>query len=364
MSSHSIFDYWLAAITDLPGHYKIKIKKHFPDLEEFCSLSSDEISRIPWITDPQKTMINRAKPVSCLQREYEQMESLGVRMITWQDPEYPQILDTVHDQPFAVFVKGTLPPAERKTVSVVGARACSPYGKKQTRELTKNLVSAGFSIVSGMASGVDGLAQQTALDSGGYSLAVLGCGANICYPKHHKVLYDKLTEHGGILSEYPLYEQPVKYHFPQRNRLISALSDAVIVIEAREKSGSLITADFALEQGRDIYALPGPVDSPLSCGCHRLIAQGARIILSPEQLIRDLGGTAGITKTAVETGDIPGDLSETEESVYRYLSFTPVKLSELELMTGMDTSLVARTLMGLQLRGLVSELSRQCYIRA
>lgn len=360
---HTVYEYWLAAVPDMGGHIKARIQETFPDLENFFRMEKEEICQIEWLSEEQRQMLARARPLSQVKHEYEQMKKRGVRMITWRDPDYPTRLSVVHDAPYALFVKGKLPDPHTKAVGMVGARACSPYGKRQAEEIARKLVKAGFCVVSGMASGVDGISQQTALDHGGSSLAVLGCGVCVCYPEHHFELYKGLTKRGGIISEYPLFEPPIKYHFPQRNRLISALSDAVVVVEAREKSGSLITADFALEQGRDVYAMPGPIDSPLSGGCHHLIEQGAKILVSPEQLIRDLGGSRIENASDKSTGKMPEGLTEDEKTIYKQLSLSPVKLSQLELMTGMESSLIARTIMNLQLRGLVSELSRQCYIR-
>ena len=363
MTEHNVYEYWLAGVPDMPGHVKVRIQETYPDLESFYHMSPAEIRQIMWLSDEQKQMLARARPVNQIKGEFEQMDEQGVRMITWRDPAYPHRFSIVHDAPYAIFLKGELPDPGLRSVAMVGARACSPYGRRQAGQIARQLAKAGCCVVSGMASGVDGIAQTAALKEGGQSLAVLGCGVCVCYPEHHLDLYRDLTARGGIISEYPLHEPPIKFHFPQRNRLISALADAVIVVEARVKSGSLITADFALEQGRDVYAMPGPVDSPLSSGCHKLIEQGAKILFSPEQLIRDLGaGSASKAKTETTDG-MPEGLSETETVIFSQLSLTPVKLSQLELMTGIDASLIARTMMNLQLRGLVSELSRQCYIR-
>ena len=272
------------------------------------------------------------------------------------------MLSLLHDAPYAVYLKGRLPDPDTISVAIVGARSCSPYGKKQAEILSGALAKAGVNIISGMALGIDGIAQRAAVSSGGYSLGILGCGIDLCYPERHRQLYCDLIEKGGVLSEFPLSEPPIRTHFPQRNRLISILSKAVIVIEAREKSGSLITADFALEQGRDVFAMPGPVDSLLSRGCHRLIEQGARIVISAEELLDDLGKRQAENESVNSEGLLP-PLTESEEKIFPYLTDTPIKLSELELLTGLDPAVLTNTLVSMQLKGIAKEFSLQHDVR-
>ena len=223
-----------------------------------------------------------AKKKEELDRNYEAMRlkrNLG-------DPVgrkgYPGRLKEIYDPPYALYVKGKLPDNTARAAAIVGARSCTPYGEKYALEYGKKLAECGIQVISGLARGVDGIGQRGALLGGGKTFAVLGSGVDVCYPKNHMGLYlDILEQEGGILSELPPGTPPLPQHFPRRNRIISALSDIVLVMEARERSGSLITADLALEQGKDVYALPGPVNSSLSQGCNRLIFQGPNS-LSPE----------------------------------------------------------------------------------
>lgn len=213
------------------------------------------------------------------------------RCIRLDDADYPESLRSIADAPKQLYVRGSLPDQNRPSVALIGSRQCSIYGREMARWFGERLAGAGVQIISGMARGVDGIAQLAALNAGGQSYGVLGCGTDICYPKENKKLYEMLPASGGLLSEYPPGMPPLSHHFPKRNRIISALSDCVLVIEAKERSGTLITADFALEQGREVYALPGRLSDALSGGCNRLLFQGAGLALSPEDILEFLCGS-------------------------------------------------------------------------
>lgn len=212
------------------------------------------------------------------------------RCIARGEAEYPKTLMHIRNAPKKLYVRGRLPSERLPTVAIIGARGCSIYGREMAQWFGRELALAGVQIVSGMARGVDGIAQMAALQAGGRSYGVLGCGTDICYPKENRKLYELLVEQGGILSEHPSGTQPLPSHFPSRNRIISALSDCVLVIEAKERSGTLITADFALEQGKEVYALPGRLTDALSGGCNRLLWQGAGLALSPDCILELLRG--------------------------------------------------------------------------
>lgn len=210
------------------------------------------------------------------------------RCLVPEDAAYPEKLRCLTKIPKRLYVRGELPDASKPAVAVIGARKCSSYGQEMAGYFARELAGAGIQIISGMAAGVDGIAQSAAIKAGGKSYAVLGCGTDICYPKTNQGLYEKLLYNGGIISEYPAGTAPQAFHFPIRNRIISALSDAILVIEAKQKSGTLITVDFALEQGKDVYALPGRLTDELSGGCNQLLFQGAGLALEPKQLIEIL----------------------------------------------------------------------------
>jgi len=220
--------------------------------------------------------------------EYRKMRKEQIRLVTVMEDEYPERLKRIPDAPFALFVRGRLPKDTAPSVAVIGARDCSEYGKSVARQLGELLGRRGVTVVSGMAKGIDGISQNAALEAGGCSIGVLGSGVDVCYPAQNRVLYDKLQEKGAVLSAYPIGTPARAQNFPPRNRIVSGLADAVVVVEARVKSGTLITVDMALEQGREVYVVPGRVTDRLSDGCNRLIKQGAGVLLEPKEFLEEL----------------------------------------------------------------------------
>jgi DNA processing protein len=225
-----------------------------------------------------------------LEKEYGMLEKRGIRFIPQMHPEFPEKLKDIPDPPVCLYVRGKLPDPQQPSVAIIGARMCSEYGRYLAREFGMELAGSGIQIISGMAGGVDGISQKGAVMAGGTSYAVMGCGVDCCYPPENRDVYDLLRENGGIISEYAPGTQPKANLFPPRNRIISGLADLVLVIEARKHSGTLITVDMALEQGRDVWAVPGRITDRLSDGCNQLIRQGAGIALSPKDLLQEFYG--------------------------------------------------------------------------
>lgn len=222
------------------------------------------------------------------EKEYRHMKEAGISLLTVSEADYPRRLKNIPDPPYGIFVKGRLPEESVPAVAVIGARECSEYGRYVAAELGAKLGCQEVTVVSGMARGIDGISQEAALEAGGSSVGVLGCGVDICYPAQNKELYAKLLKKGAVLSPYPIGTPAIARNFPPRNRIVSGLADAVVVIEARVKSGTLITVDMALEQGREVYVVPGRVTDRLSDGCNRLIKQGAGVFLSPESFLEEI----------------------------------------------------------------------------
>ena len=219
------------------------------------------------------------------EKEIRKLEEKKIRFISKPDPEYPEKLRNIPDSPFSLYVKGKLPDPEKPSVAIIGARMCSDYGRYMARQFGRGLAMSGVQVISGMARGVDGIAQHAALLAGGRSYGILGCGPDICYPEENRDVYELLHENGGIISEYPPGMEPIANFFPMRNRIISGLSDVLLVVEARQKSGTSITVDTALEQGREVLAVPGRVTDRLSDGCNYLISQGAGVAISVEDVM-------------------------------------------------------------------------------
>lgn len=223
-----------------------------------------------------------------VKREYEELQIKGILFYPEYHPHYPAKLLSIPARPFGIFVKGKLPDVRQRSLAIVGARDCSEYGQYVARHFAEKMAQNGVAVISGLERGIDGIAQRAAMEAGGESFGVLGSGADICYPKSNEKLYRMCMERGGILSTYLPGTPPTPNLFPPRNRIISGLSDGILIIEAREKSGTIITADLALEQGKDVFVIPGRVTDRLSDGCNSLIRQGASLIQSPEQLLEEL----------------------------------------------------------------------------
>ena len=216
------------------------------------------------------------------------MRGEGIELVTVLDENYPGRLRNIPDAPYGLFFRGRLPSETSLAVAVIGARECSGYGRCVAAQLGETLARHGVTVVSGMARGIDGISQEAALEAGGYSVGVLGSGVDVCYPAQNRALYDRLMQTGAVLSSFPMGTPARPHNFPPRNRIVSGLADAVVVIEARVKSGTLITVDMALEQGREVYVVPGRVTDRLSDGCNRLVKQGAGVFLSPESFLEEI----------------------------------------------------------------------------
>ena len=285
-----------------------------------------------------------------------------IRCITKTSPEYPKKMKQHPSMPAKLYVKGRMPDPDKITVAVIGARMCSPYGRIQAFRYAKELSQAGVQIISGMALGIDSEGHKGALEGKMPTFAVLGSGVDVCYPKTNKKLYERiLWENGGIISECPLGSEPVSWHFPARNRIISALSDAVLVVEAKENSGSLITAGFALEQGKMVYAIPGAVTDTLSRGCHKLIYDGAGIAYCPEIILEELGIGAEKALQTDEKNNL--GLASDLNLVYSCLDLRPKNPDYIVRKTGFSPAQVSNCLVELTLQGLIRESGRHYYVR-
>ncbi len=284
-----------------------------------------------------------------------------IQYIARDDARYPEYLRHYSGMPKGLWLLGRLPDPARPSVAIVGARDSSPFGDQTARWFASELAAAGVQIISGMAWGIDGMAHEGALEAGGDTFAVLGCGVDVCYPSGHRRLYESLIARGGVLSELEPGSPPLAYHFPLRNRIISALSDLVLVVEARAKSGSLITADLALEQGKEVFAVPGRVTDDLSRGCLNLIRQGAGLASSPAAVLEALGISENQDIFYKKNKKVL--LANDENIVYSWLRLQPVSLEELVGKTGFSVSKTLAVLMGLELKGCIREVQKNHYVR-
>ena len=356
-----IYEYWFAGIKNISDNKKKKLRATYGSAKEIYYIEETQSELRGFLSEKDIKQLKIAQRQKDLEEKYYNMKEKGIDFVPYFHKAYPKRLQKFDDAPYALYVKGKLPEESRPSVAIIGARRCSSYGEEQALEYGKCLATAGIEIISGLALGIDGAGHRGALNGKGRTYGVLGCGADVCYPRENIGLYMDIQKEGGIISELLPGEPPMPYHFPLRNRIISGLSDVVLVIEAKEKSGSLITADMALEQGRDIYALPGPVTSALSQGCHRLIRQGAGILISPEEFLKEL--QIDIPEKSVDLLKNEKMLETTEKVVYSCLDLFPRNVSEIQTKTGLDVRKLMETLTTLEMKGFIKETAKNYYVR-
>lgn len=372
--SVNLYGCWLAAIDGIGRTTLNALYKEASSAQEIYYMTEEELlsclnSTLQRPSSAEKaasllTQAHRKNPEN-ISRELEQR---GIRFVCKEDSDYPGRLRDIPDAPFALYYYGDLPAEDSPTLGIVGARNCSGYGREQARHFSEVLASHGIQIISGMARGVDGIAGRAAVMAGGRSYALLGCGVDICYPKENKELYKMLIEHGGVISESVPGTLPKSRLFPLRNRLISGLSDALLVIEARRRSGSLITVDAALEQGREVFALPGRVSDSLSDGCNLLIRQGADIACTPENILEFFFGVNPEFTDSSRQQEIARDrqkaqLPPLERALFEALGYEDIMefdfllhRAEAKLSRRISVTEAAAALMQLQLKGLAVEI--------
>lgn len=352
MEDH-LYAYWLANISGVGTRTIHQLFKYCGSAREIYRMSGKQLLKIYDIGEGMAARICESKKDWDLAGMWEQLGEKGVSFVSLESAGYPRRLREIYDPPYGLYYIGSLPPEDAKTVGIVGARECSGYGKGVALRTGKCLAANNVAVISGMARGIDGYGHEGAIAGGGKTYAVLGSGIDVVYPPEHAALYRKITQNGGVISEYPPGMSPKAGFFPARNRIIAAFSDALLLVEAREKSGSLITADLALEQGKDIYAAPGRVTDPLSAGSNRLIRQGAGIFLSPGELVRDLGLFS-------EKNKLP--LEKSEHLVYSCLGLHPKSIEELSRETAIDFVTLTQLLLAMEEKGLAEEVWRNHYI--
>jgi len=356
------YKYWLANISGI-GNKKIdKLLQIVKTPEELYQSKDSFIRKLSCLSQADKESIIESRKHWNLDGSYENLLQKGIAIYTKDEKEYPPSLKNIADPPYQIYVKGRTPDISKKSVAIVGARECSEYGKAISKEIGYVLSQNDIQVISGLARGIDTYGHVGAIHANKDTYAVLGSGVDVCYPIENRKIYDRICENGGVISEYPPSTKPQSRLFPARNRIISALSDIVILVEAREKSGSLITADFALEQGKDIYAVPGRVNDSLSAGCNRLISQGAGIFLSVEDFIK----MNGFCMKNEQSKEIKAKnlLEKQEMVVYSCLDLHPKSMDEIISETGIGLSELSMILIDLQQKEIIRESFKNYYIRS
>ncbi len=335
------------------------------------------IKAVPGIGDKTARQIKAFKDWKKVEKELECADRTGVSIVTSQDPLYPSQLLNTYDYPAFLYVKGHLK-EDDVNVAVVGSRTASTYGKFTTERLCRELVLRGITVISGLARGIDSAAHRGALSGKGRTIAVLGCGLDIVYPPENEKLFDEISLQGALISEFPFGTPPNAPNFPARNRIISGISLGVVVVEASEKSGSLITARIALEQGREVFAVPGSIDSSGSRGTNKLIKQGAKLIENVEDILEEILPQVTIAPKLVKPDqrqkqpedhqkilNLSSDLvlKETEKTVWQVLSQKPVHIDQIITSTGLTAHEVLGILLNLELQGLIEQKPGKTYMR-
>jgi len=382
---------WLTQLRGLRNQTRLALLRHFGTPEDVFYADAGEILLTEGMTREQAAILEDHK-LDAANQILADCQRLGFRILTIQDAEYPSRLKNIYDPPCLLYLKGRLPAIDEETaVAVVGTRDCTPYGIASAEKLGYELAGGGAVVVSGLARGIDAAAIHGALRAGGVTVGVVGNGLDVYYPRESRYLYEDVAATGVLMSEYPPGAEPAKSHFPARNRIISGLSVATLVVEAPKRSGALITAETANEQGRDVFAVPGPVDAPTSVGCNRLIQDGAGLVMDAWDILREYEarfpdklrqeGAREVPKTLgyqarqkEEPKAVPpsvsvskNDLSLTDDQIalMRVLSDQePAQVDVLIDQTGIPTRRVLSALTLLEMDNFVQQHSGKRYTRA
>ncbi len=331
------------------------------------SAAPADLRRVPGIGPQLTRRIAVARDEIDVEAQLALCTAGGIALLAEHDEAYPRVLREIHDPPGILFVRGQILPQDAIAIAIVGSRHATQYGLAQAERLAGSLARAGVTIVSGLARGIDAAAHRGALAAGGRTLAVLGSGLLNIYPPEHVELAADVVAHGALVSEMPPHSPPVAGAFPQRNRIITGLSLGVVVVEASTHSGALISARHAMEQGREVYAVPGRVDNRMAQGCHRLIRDGAKLVETADDILEELGPlVAPATGAAGETIHHPAELllNEIEQQVLQHVAAEPTTIDSVVAASGLPTGQVLSTISVLEMRHLVKRLSGNQIMRA
>ena len=338
--------------------------EHFGSAANVLAAAVSELRSVPGVGPKIGQAIAAARREIDVAAELALCRQNGVGLLVASQPEYPQQLRTIYDPPGVLFVRGQVLAVDGLAVAIVGTRHATPYGLAQAERLAAGLARAGYTIVSGLARGIDAAAHRGALKAGGRTLAVLGSGVLNIYPPEHVQLADEVITQGAVLSENPPRSPPLAGAFPQRNRIVTGLSLGVIVVEAADRSGALISARHAMEQGREVFAVPGRVDSRMSKGCHRLIRDGAKLVETVDDVLEELGPLAAPTQAvSTETGDrreirhpVELQLNEPEQAVLAAIGDENISIDEVVVASGLPVQNVLSILSVLEMRRLIRRI--------
>lgn len=360
MPTEKEFVHWLLGVPTIGFLRSRKLLEYFGAAEAVWHASQHDLENVPAISPKHAALIAASKPKYSFKREAAILEQAGITIFHHTDPDYPQPLLELHDPPNILYVKGEWRNSDEKAIAVVGARQATNYGRMVTKKLAEELAAGGVTIISGMAKGIDTNAHEAALLAGGRTIAVMAGGLYNIYPAHNRQLALRIVQHGALISEFHPQAAPHPGMFPVRNRIISGLSRAVLITEAARKSGSLITADQALDQNRDILSVPGPITSPLSQGTNDLIRQGAKLISSVE----DIWNEYPEWRPAIRMEKKSVQLTIEEKYVIETIGFGGVHLEQLLRVSNLAPAELHHLLLGLELKGIIKQMPGMIYMRS
>ncbi|MCI0816457.1 MAG: DNA-processing protein DprA [Chloroflexi bacterium] len=356
--------YWIA-FTRVPSVGRVRVgmlEERFGSLEAAWGASAGEL-RAAGLDPHVVSAITEVRPQIDPDEELERVQAAGIGVLTWHDPAYPRLLREIDDLPPVLYVQGELTDDDQRSVTVVGTRKPTSYGKEVAAHLAGDLARAGVTIVSGLARGIDGVAHRAALEAGGRTIGVLGSGLDVPYPPEHVGLMRQIAEQGAVISEYPLGTKPEARHFPRRNRVLSGLSLGTLVVEAPEQSGTLSTIRSALEQNREVFCVPGSIYSPQSAVTNRLIQEGAKLVMAAEDILEELNLSAVASHQTPLPGLFEAETGD-EAALYEALNSEPQHIDDLSRRTEIPVTRVTGTLAVMELKGQIRQVGRMNYVRA
>ena len=361
-TSNKDIKYWVG-FNIIAGIGRVKLtqlENYFGNLENAWQAVPSDLKQ-SGLDSGSTRAITSWRPKISLEAEMEKLERYGVRVLTWHDPDYPSRLKEIYDYPPLLYVRGSLLPEDEWCLAVVGTRRATVYGRQVTEEIVADLAQNKITIVSGLAKGIDSVAHHSALDAGGRTIAVFACGLDTVYPSENANLARRIIQQGALISEYPLGTRPRADNFPRRNRIMSGLSLGVLVVEAGDASGAMITARLALEQNREVFATPGSILSPTSRGTNHLIQEGAKLVRNYTDILEELNLTV-VARQMEMKEVIPA--SDTESLLLKQLSAEPIHIDEVCRSSGLPVSTVTSTLTMMELKGLVKQVGNMNYVLA
>lgn len=351
------YSIWLSGLPQIGSRRYVSLIEYFGSAERVFYSTKDELLSSGLLNEKLVDIIINSRNINKIERYLEKVKENNIKVYTIDDEEYPENLKHIYDPPPVIYMKGNIDKIDDNAIAIVGSRKATDYGLKIAEKLGMELAEAGITVVSGMAIGIDSAAHRGALKAGGKTIAVFACGLNHIYPKSGYSLAKEIIKNGAIISEYPLGIKAVAKNFPARNRIISGISKGVVIVEANEKSGSLITADFALEQGRDVFAVPGNIEAPNSKGTNLLIKNGAKLVTCVDDILEEYGLSK---KNSIKYNDVP-ELDEIDKEILVQLEDSGKSMDEIISNLHYETSVIISKIVQMEIYGIIREIDNIYY---